>query len=55
MRAAARAAGDYVERALRPGHRPGHSEIVVLDHFGAALPRGSSAPISGTRRWSGRP
>jgi hydroxymethylpyrimidine/phosphomethylpyrimidine kinase len=39
MRAAAQAAGDYVERALRPGHRPGHSEIVVLDHFGAALPR----------------
>ena len=39
MPAAAQAAGDYVERALRPGYRPARSEIVVLDHFGAALPR----------------
>ena len=35
---AARAASDYVERALRLGYRPGRSDIVVLDHFGAAPP-----------------
>jgi len=33
---AAREASDYVERALRLGYRPGRSDIVVLDHFGAA-------------------
>ncbi|HEY1140168.1 MAG TPA: bifunctional hydroxymethylpyrimidine kinase/phosphomethylpyrimidine kinase [Lysobacter sp.] len=33
---ACRAAGDYVHEALRLGYRPGRSEIVVLDHFGAA-------------------
>jgi hydroxymethylpyrimidine/phosphomethylpyrimidine kinase len=32
--AAAQAASDYVERALRPGFRPGRSATVVLDHFG---------------------
>ncbi|MFT3896458.1 MAG: bifunctional hydroxymethylpyrimidine kinase/phosphomethylpyrimidine kinase [Thermomonas sp.] len=31
-----REAIDYVERALRLGYRPGRSDIVVLDHFGAA-------------------
>jgi hydroxymethylpyrimidine/phosphomethylpyrimidine kinase len=35
MPAAAQAAGDYVERALRLGYRPGRGEMVVLDHFGA--------------------
>ncbi|TKR33634.1 bifunctional hydroxymethylpyrimidine kinase/phosphomethylpyrimidine kinase [Luteimonas gilva] len=30
------AATDYVHRALRQGYRPGRSDIVVLDHFGAA-------------------
>jgi hydroxymethylpyrimidine/phosphomethylpyrimidine kinase len=40
MPAAAQAASDYVERALRPRFRPGRSATVVLDHFGAApLPR----------------
>ena len=29
-------ASDYVHGALRKGYRPGRSEIVVLDHFGAA-------------------
>jgi hydroxymethylpyrimidine/phosphomethylpyrimidine kinase len=29
------AAGDYVHAALRGGYRPGCSDIVVLDHFGA--------------------
>lgn len=32
---ACRAAGDYVHAALRGGYRPGHGDIVVLDHFGA--------------------
>jgi hydroxymethylpyrimidine/phosphomethylpyrimidine kinase len=32
---ACRAAGDYVHAALRGGYRPGRSDIVVLDHFGA--------------------
>lgn len=36
MPAAAQAASDYVERALRLGYRPGRSNIAVLDHFGAA-------------------
>jgi hydroxymethylpyrimidine/phosphomethylpyrimidine kinase len=34
--AAVEAATDYVERALRLGHRPGRGDIVVLDHFAAA-------------------
>jgi len=38
MSEAARAASDYVERALRLGYRPGRGDIVVLDHFGAAPP-----------------
>ena len=33
------AASNYVHAALLGGYRPGRSEIVVLDHFGAA-PRG---------------
>ncbi|QNP40329.1 bifunctional hydroxymethylpyrimidine kinase/phosphomethylpyrimidine kinase [Lysobacter solisilvae (ex Woo and Kim 2020)] len=33
---ACRAAGDYVHAALQSGYRPGRSDIVVLDHFGAA-------------------
>jgi hydroxymethylpyrimidine/phosphomethylpyrimidine kinase len=33
---ACNAAADYVHRALRQGYRPGQSDIVVLDHFGAA-------------------
>ena len=32
-------ASDYVHRALRGGYRPGRGDVVVLDHFGAALPR----------------
>lgn len=31
-------ASDYVHRALRLGSRPGRSDILVLDHFGAARP-----------------
>jgi hydroxymethylpyrimidine/phosphomethylpyrimidine kinase len=31
-----RNAADYVHAALTRGYRPGRSEIVVLDHFGAA-------------------
>jgi hydroxymethylpyrimidine/phosphomethylpyrimidine kinase len=33
---ACRAAGDYVHAALRLGYCPGRSDIVVLDHLGAA-------------------
>ncbi len=33
---ACREASDYVHRALRLGSRPGRSDILVLDHFGAA-------------------
>ena len=33
---ACRASTDYVHRALRLGSRPGRSDILVLDHFGAA-------------------
>ena len=36
LRDACRVAGDYVHDALRLGYRPGRSEIVVLNHFGAA-------------------
>jgi hydroxymethylpyrimidine/phosphomethylpyrimidine kinase len=32
------AASDYVHRALTLGTRPGRSDILVLDHFGAAQP-----------------
>jgi hydroxymethylpyrimidine/phosphomethylpyrimidine kinase len=32
---ACRAAGDYVHAALHGSYRPGRSDIVVLDHFGA--------------------
>lgn len=34
--AACRAATSYVHRALVTGYRPGRSDTVVLDHFGAA-------------------
>lgn len=27
---------DYVARAIRLGYTPGHGEVLVLDHFGAA-------------------
>ncbi|MCC8628327.1 bifunctional hydroxymethylpyrimidine kinase/phosphomethylpyrimidine kinase [Xanthomonas vesicatoria] len=33
---ACEAAIDYVARAIRLGQRPGQSEVLVLDHFGAA-------------------
>lgn len=33
---ACHAASDYVHRALRSGIRPGRSDVLVLDHFGAA-------------------
>ncbi len=36
MRDACEAATHYVHRALRLGYRPGRSELVVLDHFGAS-------------------
>jgi hydroxymethylpyrimidine/phosphomethylpyrimidine kinase len=36
LAAACAAASDYVHAALRTGYRPGRSDIVVLDHFGAA-------------------
>jgi hydroxymethylpyrimidine/phosphomethylpyrimidine kinase len=36
MPEAARAASDYVGRALHLGYRPGRGDIVVLDHLGAA-------------------
>jgi hydroxymethylpyrimidine/phosphomethylpyrimidine kinase len=31
------AASDYIHRALLGGHRPGRSDVLVLDHFGAAV------------------
>ena len=37
MPLAVEAATDYIERALRGGYRPGRGNVVVLDHFGAAL------------------
>ncbi|PPU79943.1 bifunctional hydroxymethylpyrimidine kinase/phosphomethylpyrimidine kinase [Xanthomonas hortorum pv. hederae] len=33
---ACEAAINYIARAIRLGHTPGHSEVLVLDHFGAA-------------------
>ena len=36
MKQACLAASDYVHAALRGGYRPGRSDILVLDHFGAA-------------------
>ena len=36
VRAACIAASDYVHRALVSGSRPGRSDVLVLDHFGAA-------------------
>lgn len=36
LREACIAASDYVHRALRGGYRPGRSDVLVLDHFGAA-------------------
>lgn len=36
LRPACEAASDYVHRALRHGYRPGRSDVLVLDHFGAA-------------------
>ncbi|MGQ4659082.1 bifunctional hydroxymethylpyrimidine kinase/phosphomethylpyrimidine kinase [Lysobacter sp. F6437] len=33
--AACHDAADYVHRALLGGYRPGHGDVVVLDHFGA--------------------
>ncbi|MFC3549789.1 bifunctional hydroxymethylpyrimidine kinase/phosphomethylpyrimidine kinase [Lysobacter cavernae] len=36
LQASCIAAADYVHAALRGGYRPGRSEVVVLDHFGAA-------------------
>ena len=36
LREACVAASDYVHRALQLGYRPGRSEVLVLDHFGAA-------------------
>jgi hydroxymethylpyrimidine/phosphomethylpyrimidine kinase len=36
VRGACKAATDYVHRALRLGYRPGRSDLVVLDHFGAS-------------------
>ena len=36
MVAACEAATHYVHRALQLGYRPGHAEVVVLDHIGAA-------------------
>ncbi|HYM86980.1 MAG TPA: bifunctional hydroxymethylpyrimidine kinase/phosphomethylpyrimidine kinase [Pseudoxanthomonas sp.] len=33
------AASDYVHLALQKGYRPGRSDILVLDHFGAATAR----------------
>ena len=39
MEEACAAASDYIHAALRGGYRPGRSDIVVLDHFGAARTR----------------
>lgn len=36
LEAACFGASDYVHRALQRGYRPGRSEVVVLDHVGAA-------------------
>lgn len=35
---ACEAAIDYVARGLQSGYKPGRSEVMVLDHFGAARP-----------------
>ena len=39
LHAACVAASDYVHAALRASYRPGHGDVVVLDHFGAAATR----------------
>ncbi|MBP6748495.1 MAG: bifunctional hydroxymethylpyrimidine kinase/phosphomethylpyrimidine kinase [Xanthomonadaceae bacterium] len=36
MQDACVAASDYIHRALLSGYRPGRSDVLVLDHFGAA-------------------
>jgi hydroxymethylpyrimidine/phosphomethylpyrimidine kinase len=36
LREACVEASDYVHRALQLGYRPGRSDVLVLDHFGAA-------------------
>ncbi|KGM53744.1 phosphomethylpyrimidine kinase [Lysobacter arseniciresistens ZS79] len=38
LRTACDRASDYVHRALLGGYRPGHGDVVVLDHFGATVP-----------------
>jgi hydroxymethylpyrimidine/phosphomethylpyrimidine kinase len=35
---ACEAAIDYVARGLQSGYYPGRSEVLVIDHFGAARP-----------------
>jgi len=44
-------ASDYVHRALLGGYRPGRSEVLVLDHFGAA--DGQSPPPQSQAGWRG--
>ena len=39
LHAACVAASDYVHAALLGSYRPGHGDVVVLDHFGAATAR----------------
>ena len=39
LREACQAASDYVHAALLRGYRPGRSDTLVLDHFGAGPPR----------------
>ena len=39
LHTACMAASDYVHAALRGSYRPGHGDVVVLDHFGAAAAR----------------
>ncbi|KRG68943.1 bifunctional hydroxymethylpyrimidine kinase/phosphomethylpyrimidine kinase [Pseudoxanthomonas dokdonensis] len=41
LREACVAASDYVHEALKRGYRPGRSEVVVLDHFGAGHATGA--------------
>ncbi len=36
LRQACESASDYVHRALLRGYRPGRSDVLILDHFGAA-------------------
>ncbi|MEG3192298.1 bifunctional hydroxymethylpyrimidine kinase/phosphomethylpyrimidine kinase [Lysobacter sp. D1-1-M9] len=44
LQGACAAATDYVSDALRRGYRPGRSDVVVLDHLGAATRQSATDP-----------